>query len=192
MNTSRPILYTFRRCPYAIRSQMALAYAKIDTYQVEVDLKNKPIEMVNASAKATVPVLILENETVIDQSLDIMRWALEQSDPDGWLTTNGDNLIHYNDTQFKPMLDGYKYAQHNSDAYRDKAHDYLQQLNTLLSQNHYFLNDKISIADVAIFPFIRQFYMVDQNWFNQRQYSYLQAWLEWFLKYDVFLHVMKK
>lgn len=192
MNTSLPILYTFRRCPYAIRSRMALAYAKIDTCQIEVDLKNKPIEMINASAKATVPVLILENKIVIDQSLEIMRWALKQSDPDGWLTTKGDDLIHYNDTQFKPMLDGYKYDQYNREAHRDNAQDYLQQLDKLLSKNHYLLNDKISIADVAIFPFIRQFYMVDQKWFNESPYSVLRAWLERFLSYELFVHIMKK
>ena len=99
-----PILYTFRRCPYAIRARMALAYAKIDIHQHEVDLKNKPLEMLNASPKGTVPVLILEDGSVIDESIDIMTWALTQSDPDNWLSAEHkdkcDDLINSNDIKW--------------------------------------------------------------------------------------------
>lgn len=151
-----PLLYTFRRCPYAIRARLALAYAKVDIHQEEVDLKNKPLEMIKASAKATVPVLILEDGCVIDESIDIIMWALTQSDPDGWLSTElkgtCDDLINSNDTQFKPILDGYKYSQcsekKNSEYYREKANTFFNQLNTLLMKNHYLLADHINFADI--------------------------------------------
>src|SRR5437868_3280183 len=102
-----PILYTFRRCPYAIRARMALAYAKISTIQKEISLKNKPPELLAVSPKGTVPVLILENGSVIEESLDIMLWALGRSDPENWLDravkTKSLELIHYNDHSFKPI-----------------------------------------------------------------------------------------
>ncbi|MCL9684848.1 glutathione S-transferase [Legionella maioricensis] len=194
------ILYTFRRCPYAIRARMALAYSKIDVHQHEVDLKNKPPELLKASAKGTVPVLLLEDGRVLEQSMDIIIWALTQSDPDGWLSTElkeqGDDLIYYNDIKFKPLLDNYKYpknSEKNDPAYyRDKARIYLNQLNSLLKSNRYLLTDHISFADVAIFPFIRQFYMVDTQWFEQSEYKYLQTWLSSFLNSELFIKVMKK
>lgn len=191
-----PILYTFRRCPYAIRARMALAYAGILTDQREVNLKNKPLELIKASPKATVPVLILDNGRVIDQSIDIMRWALEQSDPDGWVRPDCEELVYLNDMRFKPILDNYKYPQ-NSDKkepiyYRDKAKIYLNQLNSLLMLNRYLLADHITLADVAIFPFIRQFFIVDQLWFKQSGYNYLNIWLDALLNSELFLLVMKK
>ncbi|OEH45913.1 hypothetical protein lpari_03101 [Legionella parisiensis] len=110
-----PILYTFRRCPYAIRARMALTYSKIQVEQCEVGLKNKPQEMLLASPKGTVPVLILENGLVIDESIDIMVWALTQFDPDNWLSIGEKEkwheLIRLNDLKFKPILDNYKYPQ---------------------------------------------------------------------------------
>jgi len=195
-----PILFTFRRCPYAIRARMALAYANIHVNEHEVDLKNKPQDLINASAKATVPVLILADGLVIDESLDIIRWALNQSDPDGWLRAalkhSANDLIHTNDHEFKPILDGYKYPQQSEKKdpvyYRDKANDYLRQLNSLLMNNRYLLADQISIADIAIFPFIRQFYLVDQPWFAQSERQQLQRWLGYFLNSALFLRVMKK
>ena len=165
---------------------MALEYSKVSIHQREVDLKNKPQEMIKASTKATVPVLILENGHVIDESIDIISWALKQSDPDGWLQmelkSECDNLIYYNDIKFKPILDNYKYSQNSEDLehYRENANVYLNQLNSLLMKNRYLLADHISFADVAIFPFIRQFYMVDQ------------PWLDFFLNSELFLLVMKK
>ncbi len=195
-----PILYTFRRCPYAIRARMALAYAKIDVNQHEVDLKNKPPELLNASAKGTVPVLLLEDGRVLDQSMDIVIWALTQSDPDGWLTTKlkdkANELIYFNDIKFKPLLDNYKYPQNsekNDPAYyRDKARIYLNHLDSLLKSNRYLLTDRISFADIAIVPFIRQFYMVDKQWLEHSEYKYLQSWLDSFLNSELFLSVMKK
>lgn len=195
-----PILYTFRRCPYAIRARMALAYAKINVHQCEVDLKNKPQEMLAASAKGTVPVLVLEDGRVIDESLDIMIWALTQSDPDGWLSpelnSRSAELIQINDVKFKPLLDNYKYPQKSEqkepEYYRDKAQIYLSQLNSLLMKNHYLLANHISLADVALIPFIRQFYMVDNQWFENSEYKHLQRWLNSFLNTALFLNIMKK
>lgn len=197
---THPILYTFRRCPYAIRARMALAYAEIGTQQIEVNLKNKPEDMLKASAKGTVPVLILENGTVIDESLDIMNWALSQSDPDSWIDSalkrNGDALIFANDFLFKPVLDGYKYSQHQDEAlfntYREKAKLYLNQLNDLLTKNHYLLGDRIQLADIAIFPFIRQFYKVDVEWFEASDYKKVYLWLHSFLDSNLFIKIMQK
>ena len=194
------ILYTFRRCPYAIRARMALSYAKISLEQREVDLKNKPLELINASPKATVPVLILEDGAVLDESMAIIKWALRQSDPEGWWTTEwetkGDELIYFNDKHFKPLLDNYKYPQKSEKKdplyYREQATIYLTQLDLLLRQHQYLLADHMSFADVAIFPFIRQFYMVDEHWFEASAYNVLKTWLNDFLKSELFLRVMAK
>ncbi len=194
------LLYTFRRCPYAIRARMTLAYSQIKVQYYEVDLKNKPEELLQASAKGTVPVLVLENGDVIDESIDIMRWSLKQSDLDGWvnakLIDQCEDLIKTNDFKFKPILDRYKYPQssENKDPvyYRDQALVYLEQLNNLLTQNRYLLADQISYADVALFPFIRQFCMVDVGWFEQSGFKQLIAWLHAFLDSELFLSVMKK
>ena len=194
-----PILYTFRRCPYAIRARMALAYAGIKVVPREVDLKNKPQELLQASAKGTVPVLVLESGQVIDQSFAIMRWALSQSDPEGWLIeglqTQSDALIQTNDFEFKPLLDQYKYAklaEPGINPYRDKASAFLDQLNSLLINHRFLLADQITLADVAIFPFIRQFYKVDEQWFAERDYQFLHTWLHYFLNSELFLAVMNK
>jgi glutathione S-transferase len=179
---------------------MALSYAKIDYEQHEVDLKNKPLDLLKASPKGTVPVLILENGRVLDESVDIIKWALKQSDPEGWLTREsepkGDELIHLNDSQFKPILDNYKYPQNSEkkdpDYYRDEAKSYLDQLNLVLTKQKFLLADHISFADIAIFPFIRQFYMVDKGWFAESDYKFLQAWLNYFLNSALFIAVMQK
>lgn len=200
MPTTYPLLYTFRRCPYAIRARMALVYSKIKIDQQEVDLKNKPREMLDASAKGTVPVLIVDEGLVIDESLDIMLWALNQSDPDGWLNPELKNetgqLIQINDANFKLVLDNYKYPQKSKEKdplyYRDKAEMYLEQLDSLLKNKHYLLSDHVSFVDIAIFPFIRQFCMVDKVWFAQSKYQHLQVWLDSFLNSDLFLTVMRK
>ncbi|WP_298627899.1 glutathione S-transferase [uncultured Legionella sp.] len=197
---SYPILYTFRRCPYAIRARMILAYSKIKVEQREVDLKNKPQELLDASAKGTVPVLIMGNGQVLDESMEIIRWSLNNSDPEHWfskeLQNAGDELIYINDTHFKPILDNYKYPQKSEKKdpyyYREQAETYLEQLDSLLKINNYLLASHISYADVAIFPFIRQFCMVDKEWFEHSQYKHLQVWLNNFLKSELFLSIMEK
>lgn len=194
-----PLLYTFRRCPYAIRARMALAYSGIELNKVEVDLKNKPQDLLNASAKGTVPVLILKEGLVIDESIDIMLWALSIFDPDDWLNVlfkeSGDKLISLNDREFKPLLDKYKYSKSSGIGlcvYRDNANNYLNQLDIRLKNNRFLLTDNICLADIALFPFIRQFYMVDPQWFEHSDYNHLQRWLDYFLHSELFLTVMKK
>jgi len=195
-----PKLYTFRRCPYAIRARMALAYSHIQVQHHEVDLKNKSPELLKVSAKGTVPVLVLEDGRVIEESMDIIYWALTQSDPDAWLRpelkTICDDLIEQNDFEFKPLLNYYKYPQKSEKKdlvyYRDQAHAYLHRLNSLLAKNTYLAAEQTTVADIALFPFIRQFYMVDSAWFEQSDYQLILAWLHSFLNSELFLQVMKK
>ena len=194
-----PVLYSFRRCPYAIRARMTLAYSGQTVELREVVLKNKPPEMLNISAKGTVPVLQLTDGTVIDESLDIMQWALSKSDPDNWLNqTNGTapDWIKTNDTEFKHWLDRYKYADRYPEAtmadYRQQAMQFITQLDSQLAQTPYLSGNQISLADVAVFPFIRQFAHVDYGWFEQQPYPHLQRWLRDWLNSALFTSVMDK
>lgn len=198
-----PILYSFRRCPYAMRARMAVIASAVVVELREVELRSKPTEMTDASPKATVPVLVLEDETVIDESLDIMVWALTQNDPQHWLKAfsveqrnSMDALIKENDTSFKQHLDHYKYADRfpawSQEYYRAQAEVFLKKLDAQLQQTRYLLVDSISLADIAIFPFIRQFAHVDKEWFEASEYSYLQQWLESLLLSQCFTQTMKK
>lgn len=197
-----PILYSFRRCPYAIRSRLALAYSAQCIELREVTLKNKPIELIQASAKGTVPVLVLEGHTVLDESLDIIHWALSINDPDGWLISSPEDeiksqqLISENDTSFKAQLDHYKYAERfpefNAEHYRTLGEDFLQKLEYQLSQHKYLISTQLKLTDIAIFPFIRQFALVDKDWFDQAPYPHLQSWLNEFLHSTLFSQVMIK
>ena len=194
-----PILYSFRRCPYAIRARMAIVYASINLELREVSLANKPAEMLSISPKGTVPVLQLE-ERVIDESIEVMDWALAQSDPDNWLALDiqqqQQSLIEENDNQFKLWLDKYKYwdrhPEKSQQAYRSQAEKFISKLEKNLTQHSYLLRNKICMADIAIFPFIRQFAFVDKDWFDQADYPNLQQWLNKFLESHLFNQVMKK
>jgi glutathione S-transferase len=169
MADNQPILYSFRRCPYAMRARMALQYAGIMYEQREILLKDKPQSMLDYSAKGTVPVFIVSGE-VIDESLDIMFWALAQQDKDDWLENNKQlDLIKCCDKEFKPQLDKYKYSDRHElseSEYRNQALWFLHQLNQQLLNSKYLFSDNISMADIAIFPFIRQFSYVDIVWFE--------------------------
>ena len=194
-----PILYSFRRCPYAIRARMAIAYSSIRVELREVSLANKPSAMISLSAKGTVPVLQLEN-LVIDESLDVMDWALQQSDPDKWIRAEfqakQQQLIVENDTQFKFWLDRYKYwdryPEQSQQYYRTQAQQFLQQLETMLNKNGFIFCRQITRADIAIFPFIRQFAFVDKPWFDEAPYPNLQRWLTDLLSSPLFVQVMDK
>ncbi|OQK17013.1 glutathione S-transferase [Methyloprofundus sedimenti] len=199
----RAILYSFRRCPYAIRARMALKYSGIKVYLREIELKNKPAEMLQSSAKGTVPVLLLGNGTIIDESRDIMHWALEQNDPYAWLPKeNADasgliySLLDDNDFIFKNWLDRYKYAdQHpeqSAEYYRSQGEQFLTLLEHRLGQHHFLMGDNVSMADIGIFPFIRQFALVDRDWFYLSPYHNLQAWLDHFIQCQLFMSVMEK
>ena len=200
MNSSLPILYSFRRCPYAIRARMALAVSHLAVELREVDLKRKPPEMIDISPKATVPVLKLVSGEVIDESLEIIDWALTISDPDHWLLhgqiSSSHDLILLNDGEFKKCLDHYKYADRFPESpiehYRKIASDFPSMLNDLLHETNFLVSDQPSLVDIAIFPFIRQFAFVDKQWFDETAWSHLQQWLEYFLNSQLFLTVMKK
>ncbi len=190
-------LYSFRRCPYAMRARMALWYSKIPLELREVVLKNKPAEMIAISPKATVPVLMTQEGQVIDESIDIMRWALEQSDIDSWLKTSADGeaLIVENDDEFKHWLDRYKYSDRHPEAeifYRDKAANFIQALERKLQNTPYLDGQSVSFVDMAIFPFVRQFAHVDKDWFYQADFPHVQRWLNTLLESALFSAVMKK
>ncbi|MDV7340954.1 glutathione S-transferase [Terasakiella sp. A23] len=194
-----PILYSFRRCPYAMRARMALYVSGITCELREVVLRDKPAEMLALSPKATVPVLQLPDGTVLEESLDIMRWALVKNDPKGWLKADEDEiaqLIYQNDHVFKIHLDRYKYANRYDDAdpllEREKAEIVLQDLDQRISAHGHLCGYKPSLADYAIFPFIRQFCFADKAWFQSSPYQSLNRWLEGFLEEVVFLNVMPK
>ena len=192
-------LYSFRRCPYAMRARLAIAYSQQQVALREITLKIKPEAMIALSAKGTVPVLQLSNGSVLDESLDIMVWALEKSDPDGWLNADLSemlNLIDENDFEFKTWLDKYKYAerfpQQTADYYREQAQEFLFKIENRLLASPYLFGERISLADMAIFPFIRQFSAINQTCFEKSPYPRLQIWLAHFNNSTLFHSVMKK
>ena len=195
-------LYSFRRCPYAMRARMALRYSAVPLAIVEVSLKAKPPEMLALSSKGTVPVLSTDGR-VIDESLQIMAWALEQNDPEDWLL-NGNPvaqsltaaLIEENDQVFKVSLNRYKYAErypeHSREHYRTEGEVFLRKLDGLLQQQRYLVANHPSLADIALMPFIRQFAHVDRDGFAQLPYRQLQAWLEGLIESALFTAIMAK
>ena len=195
-----PVLYSFRRCPYAIRARMAIAYSGVSVVLREVVLRDIPQAMRDASPKATVPVLVLQDGVVIDESADIMRWALAQCDPDSWIASANIasclSLIDESDNDFKTHLDHYKYADRFPDFsaqhYRTEAEFFLQKLEAKLQSGPFLFGENPGIADVAIFPFIRQLSLVDKPWFDAAPYPHLQSWLNHLLNSDLFLSVMQK
>jgi glutathione S-transferase len=178
--TNPPILYSFRRCPYAMRARMALLVSGQAVEIREVVLRNKPAELIAASPKATVPVLVLGNGDVIDQSLDIMRWALRRNDPEGWLDGDDQVLIADNDGPFKHHLDRYKYPErHGSDllVHREAALLILSGLEERLNGRTNLYRDSRTLTDMAIFPFVRQFAATDRDWFDAQALPRLREWL---------------
>lgn len=192
-----PILYSFRRCPYAIRARLAIRAAGVPVALREVVLRSKPAALLAASAKGTVPVLVLPDGTVLDQSLDIMRWALAQHDPLGWLrpeeAAEVQALIDLNDRRFKPLLDGYKYAPDRAAACRNEAVALmLAPLEQRLSRHGHLLRGTASLADMALLPFVRQFAAVDAAWFAAAPLPHLRSWLERMTATPLFASAMGK
>jgi glutathione S-transferase len=193
-----PILYSYRRCPYAMRARMALHCSGIEVVIREIALRQKPAAMLAASPKGTVPVLVLSDGAVIDESLDIMRWALAQRDPQAWLknVTDSETLIAENDGSFKQALDRYKYAErfpeHPQQTYRAQGERFLSQLETRLQQHAYLLDAEPRLADIAIFPFVRQFAAVDPAWWEEAPYPALRAWLTNWVESALFDSIMQK
>ena len=197
-NYTYPVLYTFRRCPYAIRARMALSYSQIKVELKEILLSNRPSALYAVSQKGTVPVLCINDTTIIDESLDIMKWALMQNDPNLWISFNKRiqfDMITENDNEFKYWLDRYKYfdryPENNKKYYRAKCGEYLTKLNQLLEYNQYLLTNKLLLVDVAIIPFIRQCANIDKPWF-ENTYAKLSNWLNNIVESKLFVSVMDK
>lgn len=204
MNTTQngqPVLYSFRRCPYAMRARLALRYAEQSVEHREVILRDIPQQLVDISPKATVPVMQLADGMVIDESLDIALWALEQQDPYELLGSSSQlpdmlGLINENDNDFKGWLDQYKYADRYPDQtpeyYREQGERFLQKLEARLSHHPYLFGVKVRLADIAIMPFVRQFAHVDKRWFESADYPNLQRWLDEWLESEAFKTIMVK
>lgn len=191
--TALPILYSFRRCPFAMRARMALLVSGRTVELREILLRAKPQAMLDASPKGTVPVLVLDDGSVIDQSLDIMRWALAQSDPEAWLVGDDLALIERFDGPFKHHLDRYKYPnRHGTDplVHRAAGLEHLQALEQRLAASAFLCGATRTLADIALFPFIRQFAATDQAWFDAQPLPHVQAWLAGLVVCDLFERAM--
>lgn len=190
---AEPILYSFRRCPYAMRARMALLVSN-GVFEIrEVKLSDKPAELIAASPKATVPVLVLPEGRVIDESLDIMRWALARHDPEHWLDGDDHALIEANDGAFKHHLDRYKYPErYGADAAEHRASGLLMlaSLEARLTSRKFLCGEHRSLADAAIMPFVRQFAQVDRLWFDAQPLTAVQRWLSVQLASPLFVRTM--
>lgn len=201
---TKPILYSFRRCPYAMRARLGLASAGVACELREVILRDKPAELLEVSPKATVPVLVLASGQVIDESLDIMKWALEGQDPEGLYTLSDeqydkvDDLIARNDTVFKAALDRYKYpwrfelTEEEARKHRDTGAEILRDLDAMLADKMWLLGDYPTLADMALLPFVRQYSIVDPEWFASESWFELKRWLNDFLESERFAAIMTR
>ena len=193
---AKPLLYTFRRCPYAMRARMAIVMSGVSVEMHEVALSHKPQALIAASSKGTVPVLVFADGAVLDESLDIMHWALDQNDPEHWLAGEDAELIARNDGAFKIALDRYKYANRDPaigtfDA-RSAGMQMLSALDARLAGSAFLMGAHCTISDIAIFPFVRQFRGVDAEWFDVQAVPHLQRWLSQLLCTPLFEQVMQK
>jgi glutathione S-transferase len=201
-----PVLYSFRRCPYAMRARLALASSGVPVEHREILLRDKPAELLAASPKGTVPVLVLPDGQVLEQSLDIMHWALRQHDPQAWLSPDSATmaaLIAANDGPFKHSLDRYKYPNRYADehggpeaafaaAHRGLAASQLMALDARLEQTPWLCGPHASLADMAVLPFVRQFAHTDPAWFAAQAWPQLQRWLAHFEASALYACVMDK
>ncbi|MDC0110268.1 glutathione S-transferase N-terminal domain-containing protein [Alphaproteobacteria bacterium] len=204
MDTNRkyPILYSFRRCPYAMRARLAIKASGIIVEIREVELKNKPKEFLGVSPKATVPIVCISSKQIIEESLDIMEWALKINDPLKLLRYEKINRIEIHnilnklENEFKQNLDRYKYSSKfdlpNPKLYRDKNLQTLNVFNKLLQNNKGICSSQLSLLDYAVFPFIRQFRNVNSVWFDSLELKFLQTWLYELIDSDEFSSIMKK
>ena len=194
---TRPILYSFRRCPYAMRARLAIASSGVTVELREILLRDKAPEFLLASPSATVPCLVTD-EGILDESRDIMLWALHQNDPEGWLNMpeEASALIDVIEGPFKTALDRYKYSTRYHDAEKEEeraqAADHLKSIDVMLEGRKWLFGDTPSMADMAILPFVRQFAMTDKTWFDNQPWPNLSAWLERFLSSDRLAQIMAK
>ncbi|MEO1700470.1 MAG: glutathione S-transferase [Pseudomonadota bacterium] len=196
-----PILYSFRRCPYAMRARLAITSAAQQVELREIVLRDKPQPMIEASPKATVPVLVLPDGRVIDESRDVGQWALSLNDPENWLSKNRAQtaaIIDTNDGPFKRALDRYKYPGRYPDEavaaeeQRDMAALTIRDYEARLTRSDWLLGDKASWADFAVLPFVRQYAHVDKDWFWAQDWHHVIGWLERFLASEPFAYAMTK
>lgn len=188
-----PILYSFRRCPYAMRARLAIMANDRRVELREIVLRDKPAAMLDVSPKGTVPVLVLPDGTVIDQSFDIMRWACAGTRDAAWPTDSDSALIATNDGAFKHHLDRYKYAdRYGVDPvdHRDSAAVLLQDLDERLAATGNLGGGPQSMTDLAIMPFVRQFAQTDRSYFDGLPFKQLRAWLARHLASSLFAQVM--
>jgi len=199
--TALPVLYSFRRCPYAMRARLALIASDTRCELREIVLRDKPAEMLAASPKGTVPVLVMADGTVLEQSLDIMQWALRCNDPQRWLQPEAGTLddllalVAACDGDFKPQLDRYKYPGRFDDAEhasRERGAVFLRDLEARLSASPYLAGSHATLADAALMPFVRQFAMVEMAWFDAQPWPRLHAWLSAWIASDLFARAMPK
>lgn len=202
-DTTLPILYSLRNCPYAMRARIAIFKAKQIVMLRDIVLSNKPKEMILASPKATVPVLVLANGSVVEESLAIMLWALNETDPDGLLQSQNEhelsamlNLIKSFDHGFKLCLEQYKcakrYRENNIIECRVECEQFIQTLENRLKHHDFLMSNTESLADIALLPFIRQFARIERQWYLQSPYPKVRQWLNNYLQSPMFTKVMAK
>jgi glutathione S-transferase len=197
-----PVLYSFRRCPYAMRARLALRVSGLSYEHREVALKAKPAEMLAVSPKGTVPVLCLPTGEVLEQSLDIMLWALQRNDPEAWLPSSPENwaLAHddiaLNDGEFKAHLDRFKYPQRfglvDGLSHRTQAANVLMQWQIRLQAQAFLSGLQWGLLDACVAPFVRQFARTDRVWFDAQPWPELAQWLTAFENSEAFAAVMHK
>lgn len=192
----RPILYSFRRCPYAMRARLAVASAGVEVELREILLRDKAAAFLEASPKGTVPVLVAD--TLVEESIEVMDWALAQSDPEGLLYAGkaARDLVERCEAEFKGHLDRFKYAVRYEDVDPEKERElasvYLRELDGMLAHQDYLFGDKIGFADIGIAPFVRQFANTDRAWFNGQDWVRLRDWLDRFVDSERFASIMTK
>ena len=202
MQLGLPLLYSFRRCPYAMRARLALAISQQVCVHREIKLRARPQQLLTVSPKGTVPVLVLGNGKIIEESLEIMLWTLSHHDPAGWLALAPADLeqtralIADNDGDFKFHLDRYKYAGRQPgeapEVHREKASRFLMRLQARLTGSAFLFGSEASLADMAILPFVRQFAFADRDWFDRQPWSKLRNWLDAWIASPLFESIMVK
>jgi glutathione S-transferase len=202
-NSHLPILYSLQHCPYAMRARLGILLAQQSVLIRAVVTKNKPAEMLAVSPKGTVPILIIDHVTIIDESIEIMLWALKLNDPQDLLQVEDSSkldamleLIRRNDKEFKPNLEVYKLAKRfhkeSEVADRQSCEDFVAALERKLESGHYLMGDHASLADYALLPFVRQFARVDRKWYLQSPYPRLRDWLNRHLQMPLYTKAMAK
>jgi len=202
-----PIIYSLRHCPYAMRARLAIFKSQQKVWLRDIKLDNKPAEMLALSTDKTVPMLVLpatQKTTlqVIEESVDIMQWALSEQDPQHLLSSDGATLsemlrlIDYYDRHLIPANEAYKcakrYQESNLDACREACEVDLRALEERLTKHRFLMSDDESLLDIALMPFIRQFSKVERQWYQQSPYPKLRAWLTYYLQSPMFTKIMAK